>query len=156
VNCALELFEGIDYTGRLSAGFTGGNWRLGVPNPADDDFPASAKVRPGSVALLYQHVDAGGGYGVSVDLMEDCPDLAVYGLRWEVSYVSIFEATRDTGHIWVRGKGSGDSYVPGHWERPRASGVSPNDVVGAPSPPLPPHQPPPNPAEAPPVSEDFR
>ena len=31
----------------------------------------------GLVAILYVHADEGGGYGRWVDLLEDCPNLAV-------------------------------------------------------------------------------
>jgi hypothetical protein len=122
-------------------GFSGRSIPLGIGEhalPSDfNDAAASVQVAPGHVAWLYQHADAGGGYGLSVDLMEDCLDLTEYGLSKQVSYVSVFAATNASGHIWVRGKGAGESYVPGHWERPRASGESPNDAHGAVSPPLP-------------------
>jgi hypothetical protein len=128
----VTLYENPDFSGRSMA-LEVGEHRL----PDDfNDVAASIQVPSGYVAWLYEHAEEGGGYGISVDLLEDCPDLTAYGLSKQVSYVSVFPAT-NAGFIWIRGKGLGDSYVPGHWERARASGVVPNDAVGAVSPPLP-------------------
>jgi hypothetical protein len=102
-----------------------------------NDVTASVQIAPGYVAWIYEHADEAGGYGLSVDLMEDCPDLTVYAISKQASYVSVFPATNESGLIWVRGKGSGDSYVAGHWERPRASGGPVNEPVGAVSPSIP-------------------
>jgi hypothetical protein len=131
----VTLYDGPNLTGQsLPLGI--GERRFFTPEDFNDRA-ISIHVEAGHVAMLFQHADEAGGFGISVDLMEDCADLSSYGLSQEVSYVSVFSATNQTGHIWVRGKGSGDSYVAGHWERPRASGESPNDTVGAVSPPLP-------------------
>ena len=133
IGAPVTLYEDTALSGRSIPLGVGEN-RL----PADfNDVGASIQVTPGNVAFLYEHADDGGGYGISVDLMEDCPDLSVYGLSKQVSYVTVFAASDASGHAWARGKGSGDSYVPGHWERPRASGEAINDAVGAVSPPIP-------------------
>lgn len=96
---------------------------------------SSIRVAPGLVAILYQFADDVGGYGVSIDVMEDQADLAALGLD-RVAYVSVFAATKDK-YVWVRGSAQTGSYVPGHWERARANGSTSNTAVAVASPPLP-------------------
>ena len=99
--------------------------------------PASIKVPAGLAAYLYQSVDAAGGYGVSVDLLEDHADLAEFGLAGNVSLVNVFDATRGGQYFWARGsRPNANEFVPGHWERKRAAGNPINRVAVA-SPPLP-------------------
>ncbi|WP_308465792.1 hypothetical protein [Rathayibacter soli] len=102
------------------------------------DAVSSIRVATGFVAVLYENADASGGFGRSVDLLEDCPDLGVMGLGDLVSYVSVFASARDiqsfnhgtgvtdTTHVvWARGSLANGQYVPGHWEAPRATGTQP-------------------------------
>jgi hypothetical protein len=96
---------------------------------------SSIRVAPGTVAIVYQFADDAGGYGVSVDLMEDQPDLAKFGLD-QVALVTVFAAKRDVLY-WARGAMRDGQYVPGHWERERASGATPVNDVAVASPPLP-------------------
>ena len=58
--------------------------------------------RQATVAILYEHANEFIGYGASVDLLEDCPDLSVYGFDKKTSYVHVFRAERD-GFVWARG-----------------------------------------------------
>jgi hypothetical protein len=58
--------------------FTGRSTTVGVGEHRLSDFNAiasSIKVPQGLVALLYEHADEGGGYGISVDLPEDHADI---------------------------------------------------------------------------------
>jgi hypothetical protein len=105
---------------------------------------SSIKIPAGLVAIVYDHADAGGGYGASVDLMEDCPQLATYNFNDKAMYVTIFNAKNTDGLIWVRGKMLNGQFIAGHWERPRANGLNPNGTVAVVAPPIAPHQPDPN------------
>lgn len=98
---------------------------------------SSIRVPPGTVAVLYQFADDAGGYGVSVDVMEDQSDLASFGLD-RVAFVRIFAARKDNLFSYARGAMRDGQYIPGHWERDRASG-NPVSAVGVAvaSPPLP-------------------
>jgi hypothetical protein len=116
-----------------SSGFAGQAEELGVGEHRVSGA-SSIRVAPGTVAVLYQFSDDAGGYGVSVDLLEDQPDLAGIGLD-HVSFVTVFAATRDNFH-WARGALRDGQYIPGHWERNRAAGNPVNPVAVA-SPPLP-------------------
>jgi phospholipase C len=100
-----------------------------------NDAACSIRVTPGYCAILYEHANEYFGYGASVDLLEDCPDLSVYGFDKKTSYVHVFPATRD-GFVWARGAIRDGQFVNGHWERQRARGASPNTNVGAVAPPI--------------------
>jgi hypothetical protein len=102
--------------------------------------PASIQVPAGLVAYLYESVDSAGGYGISVDLMEDHRDLAEFGLNGKVSFISVFPSTRQ-GFIWARNSMRTGEFVAGHWERSRAAG-NPVNTVAVGSPPLPSRVPP--------------
>ena len=52
-----------------------------------NDVATSIRVAPGYVAMLFEHANEFSGYGASVDLLEDCPDLSVYGFDKKTSYV---------------------------------------------------------------------
>jgi len=113
--------------------------------PADfNDVISSIKVSPGLCAMLYENADDGGGYGRSVDLLEDCADLSQYNFNDVTSYISVFNTTttlevRDhrQGHdtvssetfVWARNSLQNGAFVPGHWERPRATPPPPNPVA---------------------------
>lgn len=99
---------------------------------------SSITVPAGLVAIIYENADAGGGYGASVDLMEDCPDLSIYNFNDKASYITVFNAKNSSGLIWVRGKLENGQYVAGHWERERANGQNPNGSVAFVAPPIPP------------------
>jgi len=129
--------------------FGGRSQTLGVGGHILSDFndmASSIQVPAGLVALLYEHVDAGGGYGLSVDVLEDRPDLAQVNFNDTLSYVCVFSSPTPQGFIWARASVQNGQFVAGHWERQRVGGtpVNPTAVV---APPLPPH-----PANAPPAS----
>ncbi len=113
-----------------------------------NDSASSIRVAPGYCAVLYEHANEYGGYGASVDLLEDCPDLSVYGFDKKTSYVHVFRTERD-GFVWARGAVRNGQFVPGHWERKRARGGSNlNSSVAVVAPPVPPRTVPLPPGEA--------
>ena len=110
----------------------------GTRFPAEfNDTASSVRVSPGYCAVLYEHANEFSGYGAWVDLLEDCPDLSVYGFDKKTSYVHVFRAERE-GFVWARTAIRDGQLVPGHWERPRAGGGSPNGPVAVVAPPVPP------------------
>lgn len=111
-----------------------------------NDLASSIRVPAGLVAVLYEHVDAGGGYGLSVDLLEDRPDLSQVNFNNKLSYICVFSSPDPQGFIWARGSVQNGQFVAGHWERQRASGT-PVNTVAVVAPLLAPH-----PANAPPAS----
>ena len=127
-----------------------GDYRLFGASDMNDTI-SSIQVPAGLVAMVFEHADSGGGYGISADFLEDCADLAPLGLNDKISYISVFRAERDivsrnhatgetgTAHVvWARGSVVNGQYVPGHWERKRVVELPPNTLVTV-SPPIPPH-----------------
>jgi hypothetical protein len=139
----VTLFENPNFGGR-SVSLGVGQRRFFTPATPDfNDVASSIRVPAGLVVVLYTDADDGGGYGLSVDLLEDCPDLSTYHMPKAVSYVSVFTSARSDGLVWARALVQNGTYVPGHWERQRADGTGPaNPGVGAVSPRIPPHTPP--------------
>ncbi len=132
---AVKLFEHANYTGSIR-NYNIGSYRLNDFN----DVISSIRVAPGYGVQIFEHADAVGGYGIMADLLEDCPDLSVYGFNDKISHVNVFSLSGRQGHVWVRGQNSNGQYVPGHWERQRASGSKPaNPNFATVSPPLPPN-----------------
>ncbi len=86
---------------------------------------ASIKVPMGLVALVYEHADSGGGYGLSADFLEDHADLSQLNLSDRISYITVFHAERPPGHVWIRNRIVNGGFVAGHWERKRqrAAGI---------------------------------
>jgi hypothetical protein len=153
---AVTIYEDADFGGR-SKTLAPGGYRFFTPDDLNDVI-SSIRVPAGLCATLYEHADDGGGYGISVDLLEDCPDLSVYGFNDKVSYVNVFPTTngqvvvRDhrgggsttttgSGLIYVRNRMVNGQFVAGHWERQRASGAPDNGPPAVVSPPYPPHLP---------------
>ncbi|WP_163992738.1 alkaline phosphatase family protein [Pyxidicoccus caerfyrddinensis] len=124
-------------------GFRGDSITLGIGSTrfvdaaTFNDTTLSVRVPAGWCVKLYEHANENGGYGRSVELMADCPDLGALGLGQAISYVTVFSAERDA-FVFVRGRMEGGNFVPGHWERRRASGAAPSQGAPVVSPPLPP------------------
>ena len=72
-----------------------------------------------------------------LELLEDCPDLSVYGFDNKTSYVRIFPAERE-GYVWVRASLHNGEVASGHWQRKRASGAPVNTGAAVVGPPIPP------------------
>lgn len=153
----VTIYEDANFGGR-SKTLAPGGYRFFMPEDFND-VVSSIKVPAGMCAVLFEHADDGGGYGISVDLLEDCPALSVYGFDDKVSYITVFSTTnpqvevRDhrgggsttstsaSGFVYVRGRMEHGQYIAGHWERQRASGGPTNSATAVVSPPYPPHIP---------------
>lgn len=128
------------------ANYGGASKKLPVGQHRLSDFNdrvSSIKVPAGMVAYIYEHAATNAGYGIAVDLLEDCPDLSRYGFNDKVSFVTVFYAKKDN-FTWARNAMVNGQFVSGHWERQRATPAPPNTVAVV-SPPIPP-----------PVGEGFR
>ncbi len=130
----VTIFEHANYTGTSKA--------LGVGQFLLSDFndiTSSIKVSPGYAAVIYEHADAGGGYGIAVDLLEDRANLTDLNFNDITSYVIVF-ATKKPPLYWVRNRMVNGQFIPGHWERERANPqTQPSNNVAIVSPPLPPN-----------------
>jgi len=135
----VTLYEDANFGGRSKL-LTLGQYRFFTPEEFND-VVSSIKVPPGFCAILFEHADDGGGYGTSIDLLEDCPDLSAYGFNDKVSYVNVMSTTHRNGFIWARNRMVNGEFVPGHWERTRADGSGPDNSTAVVSPPYPPHVP---------------
>jgi hypothetical protein len=124
--------------------FGGRSRTLGVGGYVLSDFndiASSTKVPTGLVALLYENVDAGGGYGLSVDLLEDRSDLSQVNFNDKLSYVCVFSSPDPQGFVWARASVQNGQFVAGHWERQRASGTPVVNTTAVVAPPLAAHPP---------------
>jgi hypothetical protein len=118
--------------------FSGTDKNYGAGENKLSDKILSIKIPTGLVAVIYEFADDGGGYGKWVDLLENCSDLTQY-LSGNISYINVFQAKNPQGFIWARNKNENGQFIAGHWERPRASGQSPNSNVAVVAPAIPPH-----------------
>lgn len=115
-----------------NSGFTGQSKALGPGQYSLADFndlASSIKVPAGFVAIIYEHSAGTQGYGIWVDLLEDCPDLSVYNFNDKASYITIFSAIKDNQYVWARNAMVNGQFIPGHWERKRATPPPPNTVA---------------------------
>jgi hypothetical protein len=112
-----------------------GDYRLFGASEMNDTV-SSIQVPAGMVALVFEHADSSGGYGISADLLEDCADLRPLGLDNKISYITVFTAERPENHVWRRGAFVNGEYIPGHWARKSVVEPPPNHVVTV-SPPIP-------------------
>jgi hypothetical protein len=134
---AVILYENPDFSGQ-SKRLEAGTYRLSDFN----DITSSVRVPAGFVALIYEHADDGGGYGISVDLMEDCPDLSRYNFNDKTSYIIVFNSIRfgtpeKPGNLYyARNRTKDNQFVPGHWEREMANGQRPDNSIVVVSPPI--------------------
>lgn len=87
---------------------------------------SSLKIPAGIGVLLYEHAGVAGGYGRYTDLLEDCPDLSVYGMEDVVSYLVIFILDRP-GYEYVRGRVRNGVFIPGHWDPILREGKGPDN-----------------------------
>ena len=108
----IVLYEGRNYVGQPKA-FPAGLYTLEDFN----DIASSVKVPAGMVVVLYEYAAVGKkGYGIYVDLLEDCPDLSVYDFNNKVSFISVFKVNNDN-LTWVRNSIVNGQFVSGHWVR---------------------------------------
>ncbi len=133
----VTLYENANFEGR-SKTVGEGSYRLFDLNDMNDTA-SSIKVPPGLAAYVYEHADNGGGYGISVDFLEDCADLSQFNFDKKISYITVFSTERPPSFIWIRGSLVNGEFVSGHWERKRAGGGPPMSPIAVVSPPIPPH-----------------
>ncbi|MEA2663141.1 MAG: phospholipase [Candidatus Eremiobacteraeota bacterium] len=133
---AVTVFADPNFAGR-SRTLDIGQYRFRTPDDFNDVI-SSIRVPAGLAAMLFEDADDGGGFGRSVDLLEDCPDLSKYGFNDKTSFVVVFSTVRP-GFVWIRNSIQNGTFVNGHWERERASGPPPPNHTAVVSPPLPPH-----------------
>jgi hypothetical protein len=93
-----------------------------------NDIASSITVPNGFVATIFEDADSSGGFGRSVDLMENCADLSKYDFDNKISYISIFKNDK-SGFFWARGSIRNGEFMPGHWERRPASGIPVNNIA---------------------------
>ena len=131
----VTLFENRNFSGAYVE-LTEGDTRFPTSDKFDDRA-SSIRIPAGYCAILYEHANEFGGYGLWVDLLEDCPDLSVHGFDKKTSFVRVFRNEKD-GLIWIRNSLRNGNFVAGHWERKRAPGVTgPSNSVAVVSPPMP-------------------
>jgi len=133
---SVTIYEQPGFGGR-SKSLGVGTYRLSA-TPDFNDVISSIRIPPGFAAILFEHADDGGGYGISVDLLEDWPDLSTINFNDKASYINVF-STDVPLYVWIRGSMQSGQFVGGHWERQRASGPPPPNPVAVVSPPYPPH-----------------
>ena len=138
----ITLFKDVNFSGQ-SKTFGIGSFAL-IDSINLANMVSSVRIPAGLVATIYDHADTNGGYGTSVDLMEDCPQLNAYNFDDKIAYITVFSAKNSAGLIWVRGKMLNSQYIAGHWERARANGINPNGTIAVVAPPILPRQPDPN------------
>ena len=129
---AVVLYDQVNYSGnekRLGIG------RYLLSNLNFDNKVASIKIPEGIVAVLYESGTKKEGYGISVDLLENCPDISVYKLNNKVSYIRIFKATRGN-YVYSRNAIVNGRFRFGAWERKRKNPLPINHTAVV-SPPIP-------------------
>jgi len=132
------LYDRANFEG-LKRNFGVGKHRLS--NVADfNDLASSIRVPPGLVVIVYEHADAGGGYGRSIDFMEEQPDLSKYNFDNQISYLQVFRSERP----WVRNRLNNGSFEAGHFQMAgQPAQYNPNPLIAPPKPPNVATQPPP-------------
>jgi hypothetical protein len=131
---AVVIYEHANYAGQARM--------LGVGSHLLADFndvASSIKVPSGMAAIIYEHAAGTSGYGISVDLLEDQPDLTAYNLNDQASFVTVFLTTKTIGnttYVYARNQIVDGQFVAGHWERQSARPRPPNTVAVV-APPLP-------------------
>lgn len=133
--CQVILFDNANFSGHSKI-LSPGSYRLFDY----DNVATSVRVPAGLGAIIFEHADDGGGYGISVDLLEDIPDLSQYNFNDKLSYIIVF-STNNPGFVWARNQYVNGQFVPGHWERKRANGSLPPNYGPVVSPFNPPHGP---------------
>ena len=81
-----------------------------------NDMISSIKVPAGFVVIVFEHADDNGGYGISVDLMEDCPDLSKYDFNDKISYITVLSVPSGVPCRWVRNNNVNGQFFEGHWD----------------------------------------
>jgi phospholipase C len=136
INAPVTLFAEANYAGASAELVEGATHFAGAADFNDSTW--SVRVATGYCAVLYENANEFGGYGATVELLEDCADLAVLGFEKKTSFVRVFRAQSDV-FVWARAALVGGQFVAGHWERTRGGHTGPVGVGATPvvSPPIP-------------------
>ena len=110
----VTLYSAPGYTGANVALDEGGFRFHGATD--FNDAAVSVRVAAGHCALLYEHANEFGGYGATIALVEDCPDLGKHGFSLRTSFVQVFKRTRE-GFMFVPGGTFDGRRVEGRWQR---------------------------------------
>lgn len=133
---SVVIYENANFEGR-SRTLAVGSYRFFTNTNGDfNDIASSIKVPTGLAAIIYERASEAGGYGISVDLLENRPDLSKYNFNDKVSYIRVF-SSNNPPFFWARNSIQNEQFVAGHWERARAAG-NPVNTIAVVSPPLPP------------------
>jgi hypothetical protein len=135
----ITVYENVNFGGRSKL-LGIGTYRFFTPVDFNDVI-SSIKIPAGLAAIVFADADEGGGFGIWVDLLEDWPDLSKINFNDKISYINVFSTTTSTGFVWVRNSMQNGQFIPGHWERQRATPPPPNHTAIV-APPLPSHAPP--------------
>jgi hypothetical protein len=138
------LYDNPNFEGR-SKSFGVGKHTLS-PAVGFNDLASSIRVSAGLVAIVYEHADEGGGYGLWVDFLEDQPNLAKYNFDNKISHLFVFKS-RDHDSVWVRNSIENGAFREGYWRvlGRRRPPFNPDPLIGPAKPPNV-RQPPPPPA----------
>lgn len=123
---SVVIYDEANFRGRWRP-FSVGRYRLF--NDADfNDVASSIKVPVGLAVIVYEHADTGGGYGESVDFLEDQADLSKYSFDNKISYLEVFSIKRGS-EAYERNKIENGRFVQGRWIPASDVHVNPNPVV---------------------------
>lgn len=132
----VTVFEDFNFQGpSMTLGI--GNYRL-VGVYGNLQSLRSLKVPIGLGVIIYELENAAGGYGRSVDFLENQSNANNNVVS--VRYITIFSTVRP-GYFWMRNSTVNGVFVAGHWEVNRATG-NPSQTLAVVSPPLPAKAPP--------------
>jgi hypothetical protein len=129
----ITVFESPNFQGR-SKTLDEGEYRFLTPTDFNDII-SSVKVSAGYTVNLYEQADEAGGFGIMVDLLENCPNLTTYNFNDITSFIVVSKINNRPGYVWVRGTVKNGQYLPAHWERQMAGGGPTNSSVATVSPP---------------------
>ncbi|MCB0476298.1 MAG: hypothetical protein KDC69_11525, partial [Flavobacteriaceae bacterium] len=83
----IVLYEGKNYSGGFYV--VNGKWNRLMNENDFNDRSTSIKVPKGFRIKVFEHANDQGGYGNSIELNGDCPDLSQFGLGKKVSFIEV-------------------------------------------------------------------
>lgn len=111
--------------------FSGESKQLGIGKFILSDFDnktSSIKIAPDHCAIIYEFANSSGGYGQSVDLLENRSELSTLNFDNKTSYILIF-STKRTGFVWIRNAMVNGQFISGHWTRQRVNPIPLNTTA---------------------------
>lgn len=134
---SVTVYEHADFGGR-SRSLGIGSHRFYSNTDGDfNDIISSIKIPEGYGVIVYEHANEAGGFGASVDLLENNLNLPNQNFNDRISYFTVF-STNEKGksYVWSRNAYENEIFVPGHWRRITETGVNSNTkpIVAPPEP----------------------